>query len=227
MPNLAEAVFSLYAERPNVAVLMSGTGSNALQIVKNEELRDLYNITTIVTDNSDSNAATIAQKFSLDLVEKHAGHFSSGNQRWSYFNGLSYSLHSKGIKAAFYAGFMKIVSPSFIEEFPGVNVHPADLRILGTNGIAKYRGMKAMSQMRQELGLVRSSVHIVDDPVDTGKVISVSEPIYPLASQSDNEVHDILKSMEHYAFPETLRLLGKGLLDLSAIPIVIREGSRL
>lgn len=221
--NLTQEVIGLYSTRPNTAILMSGSGSNALAILHRPEIRDLYNIDTLVTDNGQSNARDIAENYGLELIENHVDRFSDQKNRTGYFDELAGLLAKRGIQAAFYAGFMKISTPEFCERFPGVNVHPADLSIIGGDGIAKYRGMKAMSQMRGDLGYVRSTAHVVDNPVDSGSAIALSGIVYPEAGQSDVELHERLKLKEHYLYPETLKLLGKGLVDLSRIPLLIIE----
>lgn len=219
--NLTQEVIGLYSTRPNAAILMSGSGSNALAILRKPEIRDLYSIDLLVTDNSRSNARQISEDHGLDLIENHVDSFSDQIHRTKYFDELAGTLANRGIQAALYAGFMKISTPEFSARFPGVNVHPADLGVIGVDGIAKYRGMKAMSQMRSDLGYVRSTAHVVDNPVDSGSAIALSGIIYPEAGQSDVELHDRLKFKEHYFYPETLKLLGKGSVELAKIPMLI------
>ncbi len=72
--------------------------------------------------------------------------------------------------------------------------------------------------MRRDLGFVRSTVHVVDNPVDSGSAISFSEAIYPNEDMSDREVHQQLKEKEHAIYSKTLLLLGRGILMPSAIP---------
>lgn len=221
--NIAQEVIELYPTRPSVAILMSGSGSNALAILRSPRVRDLYNINTLITDNGQSNAKSIAEENGLELIENHVDSFRDRTHRKEYFDGLSEILLGRGVQAAFYAGFMKISTPEFCESFPGVNVHPADLSIVGINGIAKYRGMNAMSQMRDDLGYVSSTVHVVDNPVDSGSAIALSGKVYPKRDQLDHELHAELKLKEHYLYPKTLRLLGEGSVELELIPFVMVE----
>lgn len=225
--NLTQEVIGLFSTRPNAAILMSGGGSNTLAILQTLEIRDLYNIDKLVTDNSRSNARQIAEDYGLELIENHVDHFVDQIHRTKYFDELAETLVKRGIQAALYAGFMKITTPEFSTRFPGVNVHPADLSLIGVDGIAKYRGMKAMSQMRSDLGFVRSTTHVVDNPVDSGSAIALSGVVYSEAGQSDDKLHERLKRKEHYLYPETLKLLGEGLIDLNDIPLFITEPGEL
>jgi folate-dependent phosphoribosylglycinamide formyltransferase PurN len=216
---ITSEVFNIYRQRPKAAVLMSGLGSNAEALLRDEEFRDLYNVNVIVTDNPASNARIIADKHNLKLIENISHGFSSSAERVKYFSTLSTKFDSQGVCATIYAGFMKIASTDFCESFPGVNVHPADLSIKGTDRVAKYRGMKALSLMRADVGYVSSTVHVVDNPVDSGSAIAISEPVWDIdPSASDYEVHDMLKEHERVIYPRTLILLGRGSLLPSKIP---------
>jgi folate-dependent phosphoribosylglycinamide formyltransferase PurN len=215
---ITESVFELYADRPTAVILMSGQGSNAEAILANEEIRDLYDFQVIATDNPDSNASALAETHGLQLLTQHAPRFADAGERRKYFDELSSKLVVRGVRAAIYGGFMKITAPMFCDDFPGVNVHPADLTVLDSDGIAKYRGMRALANMRGELGYVRSTVHIVDNPVDSGSAIALSDPVHADSDVPDHEVHQLLKEKEHHVYTRTLILLGRGALSVNNIP---------
>lgn len=217
--DITAEVFDIYRQRPTVALLMSGTGSNAIALLGNEEFRDLYNIKTVVTDNPSSNAKQISERFDLGLLERPIKRFNTSEERVEYFLSLSREIGNLGINAAIYAGFMKIATPEFSESFPGVNVHPADLSIKDADGSARYRGMNALSLMRKDLGYVAASIHVIDNPVDNGSAISISRSI-PAEdfSMPDNVLHGRLKDLERVIYPQTLVLLGRGSLSPVSIP---------
>lgn len=216
---ITSEVFETYRQHPKVAVLMSRSGTNAESILSNEELRDLYDVRTIVTDNPTSNAAQLSDRFDIALTSRPFRRFTGLEGRVEYFTSLKDELGRLGVDAAIYAGFMKITTPEFCEAFPGVNVHPADLSIKGADGLAKYRGMDALSQMRRDLGRVAATVHVVDNPVDSGSAISISAHLdVGDSSIPDNILHNNLKELEHVIFPQTLVLMGKGVLLPSRLP---------
>jgi len=224
MSELLEEVFSIYPARPNVAILMSGSGSNAQNLLTNPEVRDHYDITTIVTDNKNSNAIHFAEEYGLAYVERHIDKFRSKEEREVYFDKLSATLGSLGVSAAFYAGFMKVSSEAFARNFPGVNVHPADLTIVDENGIAIHRGMHALSTMRKQTnGLLAASVHVVDNPVDTGSVFAVSDSIACESNLSDQECHRLLQVREHVVYPAALVGIANGTLKRENMPVMESE----
>lgn len=216
---ITSEVFETYRQHPKVAVLMSGSGTNAESILSNEEFRDLFDVRTIVTDNPTSGAAQLSDRFNITLTSRPLRRFASLEDRVEYFSSLKDELGRLGVVAAIYAGFMKITTPEFCEAFPGVNVHPADLSIKGVDGLAKYRGMDALSQMRSDLGQVAATVHVVDNPVDSGSAISISRHLDASdSSVTDKELHNSLKGLEHIIFPQTLVLMGRGVLLPSRLP---------
>lgn len=223
MSEITESVLTLYKKHPRVAILMSGQGSNARTILGDEEIKSLYDISAIVSDNRYSNAAKITSAYDLELIENHVTKLNDIEERELYFSVLGKMLKKSGIQAAFYAGFMKVTPPLFAESFPGVNVHPADLSIKDMNGFARYRGMNAMQKMLAEKGHVRSTVHVIDNPVDCGSALSLSESYYPTPNESEDKIHAALKLKEHVIYGVTLKLLGRGLISLSQLPLTIND----
>ncbi len=197
---------------------MSGAGSNAQAILEHQAVRKLYDITLVVTDNPASNAQKIANQYGLDFYEQPIDRFSSLQERQDYFEKLGDKFGQAGIQGVFYAGFMKISTPQFATNFPGVNVHPADLTIKGDDSIAKYRGMHALTDMARDLGYVKATVHIIDTPVDSGSSLAVSEPLVAVLNETPEQLHDRLKVLENKLYPETLAAIANGVITIDSLP---------
>ena len=213
----------LFKSKPSIAVLMSGTGSNARSILENPEVREQYDVRIIATDNSNSNAQPLAHEFDLDLLEQPVERFVNQSERDDYFKTLSHKFGDAGIQGLFYAGFMKISTQSFSRAFPGVNVHPADLTILGENGLPVYRGMDALPYMAKDLGYVKATVHVIDTPVDCGASLAVSEALFPLAGETYTDLHERLKVLENTLYPATLSAIAKGELTAQNLPFLKKQ----
>lgn len=216
---LTSNITTLYQERPKVALLMSLGGSNANRILADEEIHDLYDITSIVTDRPSSRAVALAEQYRIDFVPEYVSRFPSQEHRKAYFDALCNKLAKKGVQACFYAGFMKIAAGDIIDILPGVNAHPADLTDIDNSGIPRFRGMHAINLMRQATaGTIGASVHGVDHEVDAGDTFIRSEPIQADASLSENDCHMLIKPIEHIIYPMALRLLGRGALKIEDMP---------
>jgi folate-dependent phosphoribosylglycinamide formyltransferase PurN len=220
MSELLNDVLEQYQRRPKTAILMSGSGSNAINLLGHSKIRDLYDIEVIATDNRDSNARSIAEENDIPYVEMHVDRFRSAAEREAYFESMANEFDSRGIEAALYAGFMKITSYTFARRFPGVNVHPADLTYKDSDGQAMFRGMQALPKMRAHTdGRISATVHVVDTPVDTGSAISVSEEIICPPDWTDDDCHKALQAREHIIYPKTLIKLGEGTLTMAVLPL--------
>lgn len=198
---------------------MSGQGSNAEAILNHEPLRGLYDIALIASDKVDSNAQDIAKRNDLDTMIMPAGHFRGIAAREAYFRELGEALKGRGIDAVFYAGFMKVASAMFCQNFPGVNIHPSNLTIVDGDGLPKYRGMGALSEMRSDLGYVQSTVHVVEEKVDTGASLALTPELMISNELSDAQAHHALKSLEHTTYPRTLQLIAEGVLNAKNVPL--------
>lgn len=178
----------------NVAVFMSGSGTNAVKLLEFQEGLERkgerpFKISAMVTDNRNegNNAWRIADRFGIadvfysDFREFRRAHISDPrdlSQREPYFKGIMSNL--TGIDCIALAGYEIIVTEPLLAAFDGriINVHPADLSIREVSGRAIYVGNHAVRDAilggQRE---IRSSTHIVIGGVDQGPVLLVSEPV--------------------------------------------------
>ncbi len=208
-------------QHPKVAILMSGKGSNADVILTNRNMYPNFEFNMVFTDQPQSNAQKIAEKYGLDYQTIEFD--KSVRLRTAYFQRVSDLLRHKEIDFLVYAGFMRIASDFFVREFPGINMHPADLTIKGDNGKPKYRGMDALPMaISAGEGYVASTVYVVDVDVDCGFPIAVSKP-YPTTQEDLLDIpalHERLKvEREHILYPQILSLLSQGRISIHDIPL--------
>lgn len=120
---------------------------------------------------------------------------------------------------AAYAGYMRKATHLFVNQFLGVNVHPADLTIRLDNGKPKFRGDKAVrNALREGEKELRSTTHIITEKVDCGPVLMVSGPLevkYPIPDeiieQMAESYQDKLKEIGDWEiFPKTLEYMADG-----------------
>ncbi len=107
------------------------------------------------------------------------------------------------------AGFMRILSPVFVNAFPDqiINSHPSLL--------PQFPGAHAV---RDAIGagvkVTGCTVHFIDEGVDTGKIIA-QEQVEVLPGESEAALHERIKTVERSLLPQSIeRLLidrfGKG-----------------
>jgi len=110
-------------------------------------------------------------------------------------------LQEQGVRLVVLAGYMHLLTPAFLERFPGavVNVHPSLL--------PAFPGAHAVEE-QLAAGVVESgaSVHLVDEGVDSGPVLA-QERVEVLAGDTPETLHERIKAIEHRLLPEVVREL--------------------
>jgi len=106
-------------------------------------------------------------------------------------------LEEHGVRVVVLAGYMRLLSPSFLERFdPIVNVHPSLL--------PAFPGLRAVERA-VEAGVPETgvTVHLVDEGIDTGPVLRQEPvPVEPLATLAER-----IHAVEHRLLPEVVREL--------------------
>ena len=122
------------------------------------------------------------------------------------------------------SGYLHILTAPMLEAFPNaiLNVHDADLAILGPDGKPRYRGLRstfeALAGGEPE---TRSSVHLVTPELDVGPLLVRSEgfPVHPLVTDARRwGAADVLKAYA-YAQREWMMRASWGRLLAKAISL--------
>lgn len=123
---------------------------------------------------------------------------SKGMPRDEFDHELSAALDDHDIGTVALAGFMRILSPWFVQEWSGriLNIHPSLL--------PKYRGLDTHARAianDDEVG--GCSVHIVTEELDAGKVLGQAEvPIVP--DDTPASLEERVLAAEHRLYPQVL-----------------------
>jgi phosphoribosylglycinamide formyltransferase-1 len=110
-------------------------------------------------------------------------------------------LEQQGVRLVVLAGYMHLLTPAFLERFPGavVNVHPSLL--------PAFPGAHAVEeQLAAGVAESGASVHLVDEGVDSGPVLA-QERVPVLDGDTPETLHERIKSVEHRLLPEVVREL--------------------
>ena len=110
-------------------------------------------------------------------------------------------FHAYEVDMIVMAGWMKIVSKKFCDEFPGriINLHPSLL--------PKYKGLHAIEQaMKAGEETTGCTVHFVNEHLDSGAIIRQEEvPILP--GDTPETLHRAVQQCEHQLLPLVLNSL--------------------
>jgi len=149
------------SNKKNLAVFISGTGSNLKSLIKFSKLKKSpIIIKLIISDNSKAKGLRYANIYK---IKKKVFDFKNTLSEKKIIN----ELKNNDIHLICLAGFMKILSKSFINNFKGkiLNIHPSLL--------PKYKGLNTHERaIRNKDKYSGCSVHFVNSRLDSGKIIS-------------------------------------------------------
>jgi len=113
-------------------------------------------------------------------------------------------LHEHDVDLVVLAGYMAILTPTFLRAFPDrvVNVHPSLL--------PAFPGIRAVEQaVAYGVRTFGVTVHLVDDGVDTGPVLLQDAVVLDDTPDADAALAAI-RPLEHRLLPEAVRIIARG-----------------
>ncbi len=182
------------------AVFISGTGSNLKNLIKFSKLKKSpISIKLIISDNLYAKGLNFGNIFK---IKKKIFNF---NDRRSAEKRIISQLKKNEIKLICLAGFMKILSRYFIENFNGkiLNIHPSLL--------PKYKGLNTHKRaILKKEKFSGCTVHFVTSKLDSGKII-----IQKKVKINKNETE---KSLAKKILIEEHKLYPKAIMNIFSIP---------
>lgn len=213
-----------------VVGFMSGSGSNLVRLLERQkELKELgheaYRFTAIVTDRTTaegSNALSIGNRFDIPVVQNPRSLFLKDRdaEKFTKETKTAYdivtlnALQMLGIEYKFgaFAGYMTVASKKLCNKGLGVNVHPADLALLGPDGWPIFTGDDAV-KLTIEAGerYIRASTHILRPRKDCGPLLMRSKRMELDYDTTPKDNQDALKKVgDLVIFPKTLEFIALG-----------------
>ncbi len=202
----------------NLAILISGRGSNMEAILKSIKRKKLQiNPAVVISNNPNAKGLKIAENLGVKTEIIISKDFKG--KRWDYDKKIITVLKryrvtpTNGLVCL--AGFMRIISPQFIKKYKNriMNIHPALL--------PAFPGLNVQKQA-VDYGVKYSgcTVHFADDGVDSGPIIIQAVVKVKNNDTSETLAKRILKQ-EHLIYPEAVRLFAKGKIKISGRKTII------
>jgi len=198
-----------------LGVLVSGRGSNLQSIIDNIEKGDLNcKLEIVISDNKDAKA--------LDRAEKHQvkGKFIDPNQfssRKKYENKMIEYLEDKDVELVVMAGFMRILSPYFINYFENriMNIHPSLL--------PAFPGLNAQKQaLDYGVKVSGCTVHFASEKMDDGPII-LQRAVEVKEDDTEEKLALRILKEEHKILPEAIKLYEEGKLEVKNNKVYINK----
>ncbi len=195
-----------------IAVLASGVGSNLQALIDDQFCGQ--RIALVVSDQPNARALERAADAGIDTAVVEFGSFPD---REAFSAAIVQVLVAHEITHVALAGFMRILSPVFVEAFEGriLNVHPSLLPAFpGANAVqaALDHGVKVTGV----------TVHLVTAELDGGPIV-LQEAIPILRYDDADALEARINELEHRLFRVALRVLIQGRIQVHGRRAMIEE----
>ena len=186
------------------AVLISGRGSNMLAILKAAQDNEYPAVVEVVISNRPlAKGLEKAEDLGIKtLILDHKAYKSKSE----FEKDLDELLKNLRIQLICCAGFMRILSPWFVNRWKGklLNIHPSLL--------PKYKGLNTHKRAINSGDLIHGcSVHFINSELDSGKVI-LQKRIKILEDDTPQTLSERLLVKELEAYPQALKIVADELI---------------
>jgi len=175
------------------AVFISGTGSNLKSLIKFSNLKKSpISIDLIISDNFKAKGLNYGKIFK---IKKKIFNFKNKNVAEKK---IILELKKNKINLICLAGFMKIISKSFIKDFKGkiLNIHPSLL--------PKYKGLNTHQRaIENKETFSGCTVHLVTPKLDSGKII-LQKKVKIKEDETQKSLGKKVLAQEHKLYPKAI-----------------------
>jgi phosphoribosylglycinamide formyltransferase-1 len=183
-----------------IAILISGRGSNMLNIIEACNNKKLFSsVSLVVSNRPNAVGLKVASKYKVRTEILDSNNLTKEN----FESLLDKILKKNNINLVCLAGFMKILSKDFVKKWPKMilNIHPSIL--------PSFKGLNAQRQaIENKAKYSGCTVHFVNEEMDSGEIID--QKIVSISTNDD--VDSLSKKIlmeEHKLYIKVLKKLEK------------------
>jgi len=212
---MTEKTFQSPKKRGKVAVFLSGRGSNFLAIHDAVLKGDINaDISLVFSNKKEAPGLLHAKKMDLETLYLNPKEFDS---KEDYDNKIIDEIKKREIDLICLAGYMKILTPGFCNEFENhiMNIHPALLPSFPGLHVQK----KAIDWGVRYSG---ATVHFVTADVDMGPII-LQAVVPVLQDDTEESLSNRILEQEHKIYPEAVKLYFEGKLLIKGRKVFILD----
>lgn len=179
-----------------LAILASGSGSNAEKIIQYFKSNKEIEIVGILTNNENAGVTARAEKAGIAYHVFSKSEFEDGAP-------VLHFLKSHDVDVVVLAGFLLKISPKITAQYPDriINIHPALLPKYGGKGMyGHYVHEAVINNQETESGI---TIHLVNDEYDEGEIIFQAKcSIHP--QMGSKQLSAKVQQLEHQHYPKVI-----------------------
>ncbi len=198
-----------------IAVLVSGRGTNLQAIIDAIcEGRIDGVIEIVISDNPDAYALIRAKNCQ---IYTRIVYYKQYKNKREYEQEILRHLKNHSIDLVVLAGYMRLLSPAFIQEYRHriMNIHPALL--------PAFPGLHAQRQAIEYGAKISGcTVHFVDEGMDTGPII-LQQAVEVKQSDNEETLAERILKYEHRLLPRAIQLFAQGKIQICNNKVNIKK----
>ena len=199
-----------------LGILLSGRGSNFEAIADSVAAGRLpAKIGMVISNRSDAPGIESARNRGLEAITI----ISKGKPREQHDAEVEAALKAKKVDIVCLAGYMRLLSPWFVQQFPDriLNIHPSLL--------PAFPGLEAQKQALEYGAKVTGcTVHFVDEHLDHGAII-LQKTVPVLDNDNEHTLSARILEQEHIAYTEAINIVIQGNYEIVGRQLVRRVQS--
>lgn len=203
----------------NIAVLVSGGGTNLQAILDAQARGDIHNgrVSVVVSSNDKAYALERAKQAGVPGVVRRKKDYASGAE---YCRALAQFLQEQDIGLVVLAGFMTVLDEEFCKNFENriINVHPSLIPSFCGDGFYGLHVHEAA--LAKGVKVTGATVHFVNAITDGGPIIAQKAVAVEPDDTPEILQKRVMAQAEHILLPRAVSLFCEGKLSVSDSGIV-------
>lgn len=194
-----------------IGVLVSGSGTNLQSIIDKSESGYIPGkVKVVISSKSDAYAIERAKSYNIPAYAIIPKNYST---KEDYEDKLIEILRNHNVDLVALAGFIKVLSPHFVQAFAGriMNIHPSLIPAFCGEGFYGEKVHKAVLDYGVKITGV--TVHFVDEGADTGPII-LQRAVPVLDDDTVETLAARVLKEEHEIYPEAIKLFAENRLKV-------------
>ena len=205
----------------NLAILISGKGSNMNAILSAVQEGEIKNVTPSVVISNNPSALGLRSASEIFGLPTKVVLGNKQTKGWDYDEHIVSVLCQHGVTPksglVCLAGFMRIISPEFVRRYNMriMNIHPALL--------PSFPGLRAQKQaIEYGVKVTGCTVHFVDEGVDSGPII-LQKAVCVLDSDTEETLSSKILKEEHKLYPRSVKLFAENKIQVKGRKVFIHN----
>jgi phosphoribosylglycinamide formyltransferase-1 len=194
-----------------IGVLISGSGTNLQSIIDGINSHEINGkIEVVISNKKDAYGLERARQHNIDAVFVNQKEYLNIEQ---FDEAIIKELKSRDVELVILAGYLKILTASFIEAYKNkiINIHPSLIPSFCGKG---HYGLKVhQAAINYGVKISGATVHFVDENADTGPIILQESVDVEYSDDAESLQKKILK-IEHKILPQAVKYYCDGKIKI-------------